>query len=54
MAAVSDDHEIYLGRVRALGIERNCAPLIFFRGGHSGNFAWRHGTCPPAAPPLTQ
>jgi hypothetical protein len=23
----------FYGRVRALGIERNCAPLVFFRGG---------------------
>jgi 3-hydroxy-9,10-secoandrosta-1,3,5(10)-triene-9,17-dione monooxygenase reductase component len=36
------DHEICIGRVRALGIERDCAPLIFFRGGHSLNLACRH------------
>jgi 3-hydroxy-9,10-secoandrosta-1,3,5(10)-triene-9,17-dione monooxygenase reductase component len=42
------DHEICIGRVDALGIERNCAPLIFFRGGHSLNSACRHrgGTAP--------
>lgn len=36
------DHEICIGRVRALGIKRNCAPLIFFRGGYSLNPACRH------------
>ena len=28
------DHEICIGRVGALGIERDCAPLIFFRGSY--------------------
>jgi len=28
------DHEICIGRVAALGIERDCAPLIFFRGSY--------------------
>jgi 3-hydroxy-9,10-secoandrosta-1,3,5(10)-triene-9,17-dione monooxygenase reductase component len=28
------DHEICIGRVSALGIERDCAPLIFFRGSY--------------------
>ena len=28
------DHEICIGRVSALGTERDCAPLIFFRGSY--------------------
>jgi 3-hydroxy-9,10-secoandrosta-1,3,5(10)-triene-9,17-dione monooxygenase reductase component len=44
------DHEICIGRVHALGIKRNCAPLIFFRGGHSLNLACHRGGAAPARP----
>ena len=38
------DHEICIGRVSALGIERDCAPLIFFRGSYRPELA-----APPAS-----
>ena len=33
------DHEICIGRVNALGIERDCAPLIFFGGSYRPELA---------------
>ena len=32
------DHEVCIGRVRELGVERECGPLLFYRGGY-GRFS---------------